>query len=132
MGDITLCQTELWVQLCHVTGIAKNFQLFKGQHRRQPIRMSYANTLAQTLANCIHLTLESNIIGCCHYDGHISTKLQTRPLSRADGDGPCECSVRVAQLVPGRPHPPNVIMNRPDRCLNSSGHTCKQLNFVCL
>lgn len=37
----------------------KNCKLFKHQHR------PYANTLAQTLSNCVHATSESNVIGCC-------------------------------------------------------------------
>ncbi len=59
----------------------KTSQLFKCQRRYQPdqIRSPYANTLTQTLANHIRVTPEKYVIGCCHYDDRVSTKLQTHP-----------------------------------------------------
>ncbi len=59
----------------------KTFQLFKRQCTRQPIKLPYANTLAQTLANPVHATPEKYVIGCCDYDGRVSTKLRTHPPS---------------------------------------------------
>ncbi len=105
-SDVKRCRTELWVR--RVASLhwrcsrqkLKTFQLFKRQRRRQPIRSPYANTLAQTLANPVHATPEKYVIVCCHYDGRVSTKLQTRPPSSVDADAPCEGGVKLKKNPP--------------------------------
>ncbi len=58
--------------------------------------ISQSDRLMQ-IPNPVHATPEKYVIGCCNYDGAVSTTLQTRPPSSVDADEPergCVCELR--------------------------------------